>query len=125
MYLEQRVQQLEALTVDQGKQAESIAKAVAKLTVDTQQGFLEVKQEQAAMRRELIRLADASDATNERLHQLNRKVDIGFERLEESQNQMRDEMNGMKQAMTGMKQDIAGLKVGQELILQILREKLT
>ncbi|MBD2703231.1 hypothetical protein IC229_21480 [Spirosoma sp. BT702] len=124
MYLEQRVQQLDVLAADQGKQSESIAKAVAELTVDTQQGFREIKQEQAAMRQELTRLADASDATNERLNQLNRKVDIGFEQVDARFDQLESSQHEMREDMNVMKQDIAGLKTGQELILQILREKL-
>ncbi len=167
MYLEERVEQLEALAVDQGKQAETIAKGVAKLTVDTQQGIDDLKQGQAELRQEVTRLADLSDGTNERLTQLDRKmdqrldqvngkfdqvdnsflqVDTRFDevndkfgqvdtRFDEVNNrfdqantrfdQVEANQNGMSQDMNGMRQDIADLKAGQELILQILQEKLS
>ena len=139
MYLEERVEQLEALTVDQGKQAELIAKGVAKLTTDTQQGIDELKQGQTALHQEIIRLADLSDGTNERITQLDRKIDLGIDQVNErfdgvDANQeefrqeitgMRQEITGMRQEITGMRQEITGLKAGQELILQILREKLS
>ncbi len=208
MYLEERVEQLEALTVDQGKQAELIAKGVAKLTTDTQQGIDELKQGQTALHQEIIRLADLSDGTNERITQLDRKIDLRIdqvnERFDEVDNRFIEvdarfaqvdarfdqidtrfdgvdarfvEVNArfdgvdarfvevdarfdgvdsrfdgvdtrfdgvdsrfdgvgarfdrvdanqieFHQEITDMRQEIAGLKAGQELILQILREKL-
>ncbi len=129
MYLEERVEQLEALAIDQSKQSETIAKAVAKLTVDTQQGINELKQGQAELRQEVTRLADLSDATNERITQLDRKIDQRYNQLDKKIDQQYDQLNTrMIQLETNqveMRQDIAELKVGQELILQILREKLS
>lgn len=100
MYLEERVEQVEALAIDQGKQQELIAKGLAKLTVDTQQGFNELKAN---------------------VNQVDDKVD----KLTAKVNQLEANQNEMRQEMTGMRQDITELKTGQDLILQILREKLT
>ena len=146
MYLEERVEQLEALAVDQSKQAELIAKGVAKLTTDTQQGMDELKQGQTALHQEIIRLADLSDGTNERITQLDRKIDLRidqvnerfdevdnrfiqvdtrFDKVDANQAESRHEITDMRHEITGMRQEITGLKVGQELILQILREKLS
>lgn len=53
MYLEERVEQLENLSVDQGKQIETIAKGLATITSDMQKGFADIKQEQLKMCKEL------------------------------------------------------------------------
>ena len=82
MYLEERVEQLEALAVDQSKQSETIAKGVAKLTIDAQQGIDDLKQGQTALHQEVTRLADLSDGTNERLTQLGRKMNEGLTQLD-------------------------------------------
>ena len=83
MYLEERVEQLEALAVDQSKQSEIIAKAVAKLTIDTQQGLDNLRKGQTALQQEVTRLADSVDGTNERVTQLDRKMDQRFEEVNE------------------------------------------
>lgn len=173
MYLEERVEQLEALAVDQSKQSELIAKAVAKLTIDTQQGLDSLRKGQADLQKEVVRLADSIDGTNERVNQLDRKMEQRFDEVNAKFDQVNDQFaqvnakfdqvndqfvqvnakfdqvndqfaqvnakfdqvndkfaqvdakqNQMQQNMNEMRQDIAGLKVGQELILQILREKL-
>ncbi|GAB4021632.1 hypothetical protein EXU85_18915 [Spirosoma sp. KCTC 42546] len=157
MYLEERVEQLETLAVDQSKQSELIAKAVAKLTVDTQQGLDSLRKGQAELQQEVTRLADSIDSTNERVSQLDRKMDQRFEEVDRKMDQrfgevdrkmdqrfgevdrkmdqrfgevndkfaqIDEKQDAMRQDINGMRQDIAELKIGQELILQILREKL-
>lgn len=120
MYLEEHVEQLEALAVDQSKQSELIAKAVAKLTIDTQQGLDSLRKGQTELQEEITRLADSVDGTNERVTQVDRKI----EEVNEKFAQVDAKQNELRQDINGMRQDIAELKIGQELILQILREKL-
>ena len=53
MYLEERVEQLENLSVDQGRQIEIIAKGLGTITIDMQRGFADVRQQQNKMYKEL------------------------------------------------------------------------
>lgn len=101
MYLEERVEQLENLAVNQDKQIETVAKAVATLTVEVKQGFAELRQQQTETRQEVTRLADSQeniqqdvtrladsqDSLHERFNQLDRKIDqeIGEVRVEMNQ----------------------------------------
>ncbi len=79
--------------------AENTARAVANLTVSSQKQFGQVN--------------DRFDQVSGQFDQVN----IRFDHVEANQ-------HGMSQDINGLRQDIAELKAGQNLILQILREKL-
>ena len=86
--------------------ANTTAKGLANLTLTTQKQF-----EQVNIRFDLV------DARFRQVDTRFDQIDARFERIEANQNEMR-------QDITLLKQDVSLLKVGQELIIQILREKL-
>ena len=99
MYLEERVEQLENLAVDQGKQIQTVAKAVATLTVEVKQGFADLRQEvsrladnQDRIQQDVTRLADSQDGLHERFNQLDRRIDQDVDELRTEINQRFDQL---------------------------------
>ncbi|GAB4035907.1 hypothetical protein [Spirosoma gilvum] len=106
MYLEERVEQLETLAVDHGRQIETIAKGVADLTVTVNHRF---------------------DRVDKRFDQ----VDNRFNRVDDRFDRVENDISELKSDVSSLKTDVADLKAGQarlettvELILTILQERL-
>ena len=99
MYLEERVGQLENLSVDHGRQIEIIAKGVADLTVTVNERF---------------------DEVNQRFEQVNQRFDEVDRRF--------DRVNGdiaeLKIGQVRLEATVSDIQQTQQLILTILQERL-
>ena len=82
MYLEEKVEQLENLSVDQGKQIEIIAKGLATITTDMQRGFAEAKQQQTKMNKELTLVKHQVTGVTTDLAEFRKEVNQKFDRIE-------------------------------------------
>ena len=82
MYLEEKVEQLENLSVDQGKQIEIIAKGLATITTDMQRGFADVKQQQTRMNKELSLVKHQVEGVTNDLAEFRKEVNHKFDRIE-------------------------------------------
>lgn len=82
MYLEEKVEQLENLSVDQGKQIEIIAKGLATINTDMQRGFAEVKQQQAKTNKELTLVKHQVIGVTNDLAEFRKEVNQKFDRIE-------------------------------------------
>ncbi|WP_375443646.1 hypothetical protein [uncultured Fibrella sp.] len=110
LYIEQRIDQLEAHAVEDGKLLETVAKGLATLTVEFQKDREQAQQNHESTNRRI-------DETNLRIDETNLRVDETNLRIDH----LRDDMN---QQFNGVRQDISDVKVTQALILKILTEKL-
>lgn len=120
MYLEERVEQLEVLSVDQGRQIETIAKGVTDLTVTVNQRFDRVEGSIAVLQQDVTVL----------------QQDVAG--LKQDVTILKQDVVVLKQDIAELKQDMAELKVGQvrlesaigdiqqtqQLILSILQDRL-
>lgn len=106
MYLEERVEQLETLAVDHGRQIETIAKGVADLTVTVNHRF---------------------DRVDERFHQIAERfdqIDERFDRVEKDISELKSDVSVLKADVSELKSGQARLEQTQQLILTILQERL-
>ncbi|MGA0558342.1 DUF2730 family protein [Larkinella sp. VNQ87] len=109
----ERIQQLETLATEQGQAIESVARGLANLTVDVQQGFARVNQEFA------------------QVHQEFAQVNTRLDKLETNVTELKTDVAILKTDVAGIKSDVSGLKTGQkqvqqtlDMLLAYLRERL-
>ncbi|OIN58355.1 hypothetical protein [Arsenicibacter rosenii] len=127
MYLEQRVEQLEQLTVDHGRQIESIAKGLAELTIDvksnrqeTLRGFEEVRQQF----KQVDQRFDQVDQRFEQVDQRFEQVDRRFEQVDQRFEQVDRRFDQVEEQFKAVHAQLADIRQVQTLILTILQEKL-
>lgn len=120
MYLEERVEQLEHLSVDQGRQIETIARGLADLTVTVNQRFDEVNQrfEEVNQRFEEV---------NQRFEEVNQRfdaVDKRFDKVEADVAELKTDVSELKSGQARLETTVADIQQTQHLILTILQDKL-
>ena len=111
MYLEEKVEQLENLSVDQGKQIEIIAKGLATITTDMQRGFAEVnrqftdaKQQQAKTNKELSLVKHQVEGVTTDLAEFRKEVNHKFDRIETKFDKIDERFDKMDQRFDKMDQ---------------------
>ncbi len=113
MYLEERVEQLETLAVDHGRQIETIAKGVADLTVTVNHRF--------------DRIDDRFDQIDKRFSQIDERfsqIDERFVQIDERFDRVEKDISELKSDVSELKAGQARLEQTQQLILTILQERL-
>lgn len=103
------------------------ARAVANLTVATQRQFDQLNNRFNEVDNRFGQVDTRFDQVDNRFGQVDTRfdqVDNRFDEADSRFDQLDANQNGTRQDIGEMRQDIANLKAGQELILQILREKL-
>lgn len=106
---------------------ESTARAVANLTVTTQQQFEKVDDRFNKIDDRFGQVDDRFDGVDARFNKVDDRfdgVDIRFDEVSTRFDQVNTRFDELEANQNDMRQDIAELKMGQALILQILREKL-
>jgi DNA anti-recombination protein RmuC len=105
--LEERVEQLEHLATDQGRQIETIAKGLAELTTDVRAIRKDMNEGFAQVNNEIQRI-------NDRLERIDDRIDREFQRIDDRMDRefkrIDDRFNEFQQT--------------QQLILKILNERL-
>lgn len=113
MYLEERLEQIEQVVVDHGRQLETVANGLAELTVDVR-----------AIRQDMT---DGFRRVDEQFVEVNKRLGA----LEETQQEMLQIQNGMlqtqremQQAQTEMGKRFNEMQQTQQLILKVITERL-
>ena len=113
MYLEERIEQVEALSVDQGRQIETIAKGLADLTVTVNHRFNQVD--------------ERFDSIDERFKQVDERfnqVDERFKQVEDRFNQVDADIAELKAGQSRLETTVTDIQQTQQLILTILQDRL-
>lgn len=106
MYLEERVGQLENLSVDHGRQIEIIAKGIADLTVTVNERFDEVNQRFAEVDRRF-------DEVNGRFDEVDRRFD-----------KVNEDIAELKTGQIRLETTVTDIQQTQQLILTLLQDRL-
>ncbi|SFD82162.1 hypothetical protein SAMN05216167_107178 [Spirosoma endophyticum] len=110
MYLEERVGQLENLSVDHGRQIEIIAKGVADLTVTVNERFDQVINEM-----------------NQRFNQVDQRfseVDRQFDKVDRRFDKINENIAELKTGQIRLETTVTDIQQTQQLILTLLQDRL-
>lgn len=105
MYLEERVEQLEVLSVDQGKQIETIARGLADLTVTVNHRFDQVDKRFDRVEADIATLKENVSALKD-----------GQARLEET-------VADLKNGQMRLEEAVSGIQQTQQVIVTILQDR--
>lgn len=120
MYLEERVDQLEALSIDQGRQIETIAKGLADLTVTVNHRFNQVDERFNQIDERFRQVDERFREVDERF----RQVDERFDQVDQRLDQMNNDIAELKSGQERLEATVADIQQTQQLILTILQERL-
>ena len=120
MYLEERVEQLETLSVDQGRQIETIAKGLADLTVTVNHRFDGVNQRFDGVDQRF-------DGVDQRFDGVDRRfdgVDQRFDEVDKRFDQVNEDIADLKNGQARLEATVTDIQQTQQLILTILQDRL-
>ncbi|CAN5368462.1 hypothetical protein BH09BAC4_BH09BAC4_47550 [soil metagenome] len=117
MYLEERVGQLENLSVDHGRQIEIIAKGVADLTVTVNERFDQVINE----------MNQRFNQVDQRFAEVDRqfdKVDRRFDKVDRRFDKVNEDIAELKTGQIRLETTVTDIQQTQQLILTLLQDRL-